>query len=260
MRPHLLALSLLLVGSAACYAGVEADDDVEPVAFADDDDEGRPADAILPAARRGAALPGAAWLDRADSPITPWCAAVLVAPDVVVTAARCIDSPSTSHLRVGFGDIATPAYAVAEIVLQDDSTDPDPDHGLAALRLAGPVQDIAPVDLALGREGMCDVSSVANRYVIRGDPSRRWLWHGCLADDALTAEVDPAAEPDTDESDAPNCHGDMGAGAFAPDGALLGVAVDAWSDGGCALGHRLASVAKNAAFFELAMDLSTPVP
>lgn len=249
MRPHLLALSLLLVGSAACYAGVEPDDDIEPVAFAADDDDGRPADAILPAARRGAALPGAAWLDRADSPITPWCAAVLVAPDVVVTGARCIDSPSTSHLRVGFGDIATPAYAVAEIVLQDDSTDPDPDHGLAALRLAGPVQDVAPVDLALGRDGLCDVSSVANRYVIRGDAGHRWLWRGCVVDDALEAEVD-----------APNCHGDMGAGAFTADGALLGIAVDAWSDGGCALGHRLASVAKNAAFLELAMDLSAPVP
>jgi hypothetical protein len=41
--------------------------------------------------------------------------------------------------------------------------------------------------------------------------------------------------------------------------ALLGVAVDAWSDGGCALGHRFASVEENAAFFDVAMDLSTPV-
>lgn len=259
MRCRLPVLSLLLACSAAACAA-EPDEDAEPVPSAADDDDGaRPADAIVPAAHRGAALPGAAWLDRADSPITPWCAAVLVAPDVVVTAARCIDSPSTSHLRVGFGDIATPAYAVAEIVLQDDSTDPHPDHALAALRLAGPVQDVAPVDLALGGDALCDVSSVAHRYVIRGDPSRRWLWRGCVVDDALTASSD-AEESDTDESDAPNCHGDMGAGAFAPDGALLGVAVDAWSDGGCALGHRLASVAKNAAFFERAMDLSTPVP
>jgi hypothetical protein len=248
MRCRRPVLSLLLACSAACYAGAPGDEDAEPVPFADEDDEDtRPADAIA-AAHRGAALPGAAWLDRADSPISPWCAAVLVAPDVVVTAARCIDSPITSHLRVGFGDIATPAYAVAEIVLQDDSMDPLPDHGLAALRLAGPVHDVAPVDLALGREGMCDVSSVANRYVIRGDAGRRWLWRGCVIDDALTAEVD-----------APNCHGDMGAGAFTADGALLGVAVDAWSDGGCALGHRLASVEENAAFFEQAMDLSTPV-
>lgn len=259
MRCHLPVLSLLLACSAACYGGAPGDEDGEPVPFADeDDDSARPADAITPA-RRGTALPGAAWLDRADSPITPWCAAVLVAPDVVITAARCIDSPSTGHLRVGFGDIATPAYAVAEIVLQDDSTDPHPDHALAALRLAGPVDDVAPVDLALGRDGVCDVSSVANRYVIRGDAGRRWLWRGCVVDDALTAEVDAEAS-DADESDAPNCHGDMGAGAFAPDGALLGVAVDAWSDGGCALGHRLASVAGNAAFFERAMDLSTPAP
>lgn len=249
MRCRLPVLSLLLACSAACYVGAEGNEGADPVPFADDEDDARPADAVIPAARRGTALPGAAWLDRADSPITPWCAAVLVAPDVVVTAARCIDSPSTSHLRVGFGDIAAPAYAVAEIVLQDDSTDPHPDHGLAALRLAGPVQGVAPVDLTLGREGMCDVSSVANRYVIRGDAGRRWLWRGCVVDDALEAEVD-----------APNCHGDMGAGAFTADGALLGVAVDAWSDGGCALGHRLASVAKNAAFFERAMDLSTPVP
>lgn len=253
MRLRLTLLTLPLVSAMTLACDVESSDDVAPLRETPHTrpNDAAPADEAIDLddpAQRSTVLPGAVWIDYTESAITPWCAGVLVAPDVVITAARCIESPSAARFKVGVGDIESKRYDVAEIVLQDDSTDPDPDHALAALRLEIPVRGVEPVDLSMGREDVCDVTSVANLFVVRGDPGGRWLWRGCVEDGELTAQ----------EGSAPNCHGDMGAGAFLQDGALLGIAVDAWSDGGCAVGHRLAGVADNEKFFDRAMELSTP--
>lgn len=190
-------------------------------------------------------LPASAWMDHEDSPIMPWCGAVLVAPDVVVTAARCVEGWDKSYMNLGFGRIQSTVYPIAEIVLQRDIEPRE--HALAALRLAEPVRGVDPVELALPQGQVCNAQSVSFVYVLRGEESSRDVWSGCLNGGELRATAG-----------APNCHGDMGVGVFLPDGSLAGVAVDAVSEGGCVPGHRIATVADNEAFFDLALELSQP--
>jgi hypothetical protein len=189
--------------------------------------------------------PAAAWLDHEDSPIMPWCGAVLVAPDVAVTAARCVEGWDRSYLGLGFGPTDSTVHEIAEIVVQRE-VEPR-EHALAAVRLVDAVRDVDPVELALPRAEVCDVQSVSYVYVLRGDHSSRGVWSGCLNANELRATAGT-----------PNCHGDMGVGAFLPDGSLAGVAVDAWSEGGCVPGHRIATVVDNEGFFDLALELSRP--
>jgi hypothetical protein len=233
-------LTALLVFSA-CYVG--PDDEPLP-AIAGERRDQVAEDPSIP-------LEAAGWVDHEDSLIVPWCGAVLVAPDVAVTATRCVDGWSKGYLHVGFGGVSGPSHAVAEVVIEGDAI-PEMEpriHGLAALRLEEPVFGVVPVDLDAGVVEACDVETVAYEYMLRGDEGDRWTWAGCLRDGALMAT-----------RGAPNCHGDMGAGAFLENGALAGVAVDAktehWSTDGCMLGHRLATVAEHERFFELALDLS----
>jgi len=208
-----------------------------------------------PAPPRALPIAAAGWLDHEDSPITPWCGAVLVAPDVAVSAARCIEGWDAGWFTVGFGDTGgKKRYAIDDVLVQDDATDPA--HALVALQLHTPVTGIDPVELdsELRTRPVCDVFGVAYLHVIRGDAGGRWIWSGCVDQDALQAT-----------SGVPNCHGDMGSGAFAAEGKggrLIGIAVDIGTevtdDFGCAREHRLQSITDNAAFFERALDLSRP--
>ncbi|HET6583075.1 MAG TPA: trypsin-like serine protease [Nannocystaceae bacterium] len=241
-----LASILLLGCSSACYVGLDGDDDSVEL---NEDDAVFLADAELGgeiAATRAMALPASGWLDHEGSPITPWCGAVLVAPDVVVTAAHCLDGLHYSFIDVGFGRIGSRTYEIAESIVQSDAIDRD--RALAAFRLTEPVVGVEPVELDVRRQDVCEVLSVVYRYVLRGEESERSLWSGCITADELRATAGT-----------PNCHGDMGTGAFLSDGSLVGVAVDAWSEEAvCVPGHRLATVADNEAFFDLALDLSRP--
>jgi hypothetical protein len=235
---------LLLAGSlGGCYVGSEDAPRSEIV----DDPAGELAVAgaeVVPA-DRSMRHTASAWLDHEDSPIMPWCGAVLVAPDVAMTAARCVDGWDKSYLNIGFGSLSATAYPIAEIRVQHDAVDRQ--TALAAIRLEEPVRGIDPVELALPADRVCDVQSVSWIYVLRGEESSRGVWSGCLDDGELRATAG-----------SPNCHGDMGVGAFLPDGSLAGIAVDAWSEGGCVPGHRIATVADNEAFFDLALELSQP--
>ena len=236
--------TLLLAGVSACYVGTEDSPRSEIV---DDDPAGELAVEanVADTAVRKMRHTASAWIDHADSPIMPWCGAVLVAPDVAVTAARCVEGWDKSWLDVGFGGIDSTVHEIAEIVVQRD-VEPR-EHALAALRLVEPVTGIEPAELALPHGQVCDVQTISFEYVLRGETSPRALWSGCLSGSDLRAT-----------SGRPNCHGDMGFGAFLPDGSLAGVAVDASSDGGCVEGHRIATVIANEAFFDLALELSSP--
>jgi hypothetical protein len=196
-----------------------------------------------------ATLPAAGWIELDSSPITPWCGAVLVAPDVVVTSTSCVQAWDKGFLHVGFGEVGrAPLVDVEAVLLQKDAAQPE--YALAALRLAEPVRGVTPVDLASAplHRALCGVQSVAYQYVLDGDPSERWSWQGCVGTDAWLAA----------KTGAPNCHGDIGAGAFVPSGALLGIVVDARTEGLCSREERLATVADNEAFFDAALDLSRP--
>jgi hypothetical protein len=238
-----LPLLWLACSTLGCYGGVddtprsEIRDDAEGVDDEVADDE--------PAAARTLQHPASGWIELESSPVLPWCGAVLVAPDVVVTSASCLDGYHHSFMDVGFGAVATRRYGIAEVEIQAD-VDPR-EHALAALRLDEPVQGVQPVELDTARSRACGVQAVSYLFVVRGDAGSRWLWEGCLANGRLVATAG-----------APNCHGDLGAGAFMADGSLAGITIDAWTEGGCAPGQILATVADNEAFFDLALDLSRP--
>lgn len=239
--------SLLILVTPLLACDVASDDPVNDGAGVRDDVETIDAFASAPVA---IAMPSAGWIELDSSPIVPWCGAVLVAPDVVVTTASCVVGWDKGFLRAGFGaqvEVA-PRVAVAEVLVQKDADVPE--HALAALRLAEPVRGIDPVELAMAplHRRMCGVQSVAYQYVLDGDPSTRWSWQGCVDTDAWLAA----------QTGAPNCHGDIGAAAFVPSGALLGVVVDARTDGLCSREERIATVADNEAFFDAALDLSQP--
>lgn len=234
---HVRALACVFL--TACVA----DDPDRNEAFAVVPEGPHRAEARASGPMRAPALASAGWIDRLDGPITPWCGAVLVAPDVAMTSARCVVGLDPELLAVGFGGTRDRAYAIADVLLSDST---EPEHALAAVRLAEAVPDVVPADLGEASGG-CDLTSVAYRFVERGDPGARWLWSGCLVGKALLAETG-----------APNCHGDLGAAAFDASGALIGIAVDAAGDG-CADRQVLATVADEATFFERALDLSRPV-
>lgn len=241
-RSSLLSSFVLVM---ACYTGPEESRSAE-ILGDDDDDIAVAAELAEPAAERPLLHPAAGWLDHHESPIQPWCGAVLVAPDVAMTSARCVDGWDHSFLSFGLGAAGSEAYEIESIVVEEDDAVPR-EQALAAVRLAAPITGVAPADLAVTREAVCGVESISYLFALRGEKGSRDTWSGCLEGADLRAAAG-----------APNCHGDMGAPAFLPSGRLVGVAVDAWAEGICVPGHRLATVADHEAFFELALDLSQP--
>jgi hypothetical protein len=244
-RASLLALASTLL---ACDVANDGSSPSQPIA----DDRDEASDGEITVAPATTELAASGWIELADSPIVPWCGAVLVAPDVAITSARCVLGYDAGFLEVGFGQVgATKKVAVDRVELQRDVA---PELALAALQLSEPVVGAHPADLTKAdpRERICGVRSVSYTYALVGEPSPRWSWAGC---------IDPR-EPSwiTAEVGAPNCHGDLGAGAFLPNGALLGVVVDARSDGDCVLEERIASFADttNEAFIDSALELSRP--
>jgi hypothetical protein len=193
------------------------------------------------------ALSAAGWIEHAESPIVPWCAAVLVAPDVAVTSALCAQWPG-EFLSVGFGPAgAGRRYAVERIELQTDAARED--LALAALVLDRPVEGVEPVALGSADRPVCGVQSVSYEFVLRGDEGDRWAWSGCLTP-GVRASVEAT-------EGAPNCHGDLGAGVFSERGELLGITVDAWSAEGCVEHALIATVDASERFFEHALDQSS---
>lgn len=186
---------------------------------------------------RRMAFASSAFIHRVDAAITPWCAAVLVAPDVAVTALGCVAGVEEHHLSVGVG---APGEANLHQVEAVKVLDADP--RLAALRLETPLEDVEPATLgAPATSRRCDAFGTSWLYVLSGDPSKRWTWSACVEPAPLGA----IARVEDGHSDGqignPNCHGDYGAGVYSSDEELLGVVVSVASTDGCAVGFQLVS-------------------
>ena len=162
-----------------------------------------------PSRNRGLASTG--WITARNSLIHPYCAGVVVAPDVVVTTTKCT-RPGASAMRFGLGmprDEGTIPVAFALPL----SADPR----LSALLLAEPVVEAEPAR-ATSATTETDVTGVGISYALVGEPADRWIWHGVLS----PTEGDPEVNIDEGES---SCHGDSGVGVYTSEGALLGVVV-----------------------------------
>ncbi len=218
-------------------------------------EESRPSDPVHAALSVPHAAAG--YLEVQGSPILPWCAAVLVAPDVVVTAAQCLQGAPMHELRFGVGSTETLADGRGAIDVVDVLPHPqvdEPRHALVALALAEPVVGVTPASLTSALSAGCGFEAVSYRFHLRGDAGERTRWSGC---------VDGSVEHARIRADAGvgDCHGDDGAGIFAgPDDDLVGLVVRDTSRGVCTTQLALASVADNIAFFDAALDLSMPPP
>ena len=151
------------------------------------------------------------WLDFDDGAVKPWCGAVLVAPDVAVTATGCVEGRDPRAFSVGFGSIDAEGIPAARI----ETLKATPE--LTAVILRSPVGDIDPAPIALEPERGTAVESVSYLFVPRygfSEPSQRWTWTGRL--DAESVEV---------LGGAPNCHADPGAGVFDELGHLVGIVI-----------------------------------
>jgi hypothetical protein len=200
------------------------------------------------------------FLDVRNSAVLPWCSAVLVAPDVVVTAARCVTGLAPSEIKFGVGSVTPEGaegglYPVQRIVFHPDHAQWQ--HDLAALILLGPVPNVSAMKMGgdgPGADGPTE--SVSYPFVHRGAISLRAFWSGAgrAEDNAITV---------VPKESSPDCQCVVGGGALDADGRLLGLIStgDGRSEKNpaapyCTGAFRLAAVAHNQVFMRQALALS----
>jgi hypothetical protein len=226
-------ISFLMVLLAGCDADVDQGFDYELSGGAQvSPDEQHTAFGDLDARAPVYTHASAGYLVLDDSPIEPWCGAVLVAPDVAMTSAAC---------GVGF---AIPNAGADLTIAHTAVLESDP--RLAAVVLEEPVEGIEPASIAEVDRDLCEIDSVSYRYVYGDDVSDRWVWSGCLA-----AENDQLVPDDG----GPNCHGDSGAPAFTKRGDLVGIVVAATGGSPC-IDSVVLGVPGDSGAYDEALDLS----
>lgn len=196
------------------------------------------------------------FLEHARSPLVPFCLGVLVARDVVVTSARCVDD-GWSELSFGIGAVGSATIPVDDAMLHPLAQE-DAHHALVALVLARPVLSVAPAEGIVPREVPCGVEIPSYEVALRGASALRSVWTAC----GLTQRRDVFIAMDG----YPNCHGDSGAGVF--DGERMDDGVIGWVtaaghlgpphpiDDVCVTDVEIASVADNPEFLAAALSLS----
>ena len=212
------------------------------------------------------AHPALGYLDVTGSVVVPWCAAVLVGPKLVVTAAHCVDNFEPSRVSFGLGRITATGpeggrYRVRDIFLHPDRAVWQ--HNLAALILEEPVRGVWPVRLGEAATPDGRLTSVSYEYVSRGKAGRRNLWAG-----QAQGANDPITLVPTEGT--PNCHTDSGAGAIDAGGNMLGFLTSGAKENdfdhrrggvydgvpGCYQSYKLAAVAQNLPFIDHAMTVA----
>ncbi len=154
------------------------------------------------------------------------CSLVLVAADMAVTAAHCVENTEQEY-RVFFPGASTVPVAPSGITrFCDGRTDCDPVSGdLAALRLSRPVTGVAPVT----RSSVLPSNGV---MVGHGDSAPARPDNGILREATVPIE---RCGPRTlcyrfDEESPAACNHDSGGPMFSPDGLLLGLASQTEAD------------------------------
>lgn len=178
----------------------------------------------------------AGWVEHRDSPIRPWCHAVLVAPSVAITTVECTDGIAPEELVLGWGSEGSVLErdVVALLAVSED---------LVAVKLETAV-DLEPASLGAFAAASCDLRlpRYAPTYAY-GVPARS-VSAGCLEDHAVVR-----LETDGVSAD----HGAHGGAVFNARGELGGLIV-AQADGD--RGYRIVTVEETSAAFERALDWS----
>lgn len=159
------------------------------------------------------------------------CSLVLVAPDVAVTAAHCVENPDKAY-RVFFpGARLVPVRPDGVTRFCDGQPDCDPVSGdLAVLRLSRPVTGIAPVARSPTLPSAGIIAGYGDSGPLRAD-------NGILRQATVPIE---RCGPRTlcyrfDQASPAACNHDSGGPMFAADGLLLGLASQ--TGGGCVAGQ-----------------------
>ncbi|MEA2699934.1 MAG: hypothetical protein QOI66_4205 [Myxococcales bacterium] len=204
------------------------------------------------------------FIDVSNSAVTPWCAATLVAPRVVLTASRCVAGLSPSQIRFGVGSVTPQGaegglFPVMKVVLHPQRAKWQ--HDLAALILETPVPNVTP--MAMGPElSIAErLESVNYGYVHRGENSIRRLWAGTGQPDVDSITVLPT-------EGAPSCQCVTGGGMVNQAGQLIGfisagkgqAGAAATAGASCASAYKLAAVGQNLMFVDEAITANSAVP
>jgi hypothetical protein len=244
------AAGIILFAGTACAEGGER------VSFA-------PTDVAPIAALAPVAHPTGGYLEHERSPLSPYCHAVLIAPDVVVTASRCAED-GWSELSFGIGEVGGETIPVDAVMYHPEAGE-DRGHALVALVLEHPVAGIEPALTAIPEAVPCGVELPSYEIARRGDAAPRHVWTACAIDSEDEQDVESVFLA---MDGYPNCHGDSGAGAFLGGPAGTEDRVIGWVTGAGHYGSRhpvdsicvthveLATVADNLDFLAAARERS----
>lgn len=227
----------------------------------------------LPALLPADSQPALGFLSVSNSLVVPWCAAVLVAPNVVVTAAHCVEDLWPSRVSFGLGRVTADGaeggmYQVRDFIFHPEHTKRGPwQRNLAALVLEQPVRGITPARLGDEAAPEGRLTSVTYEYALPGQAGARRVWGGQAqgANDPITL-VPTEGEP--------NCHGDVGAGVIDAAGNVLGFLSSGLAEAapahhrggvydgvaGCYQSYKIAAVAQNRPFIDQSINRASAPP
>jgi hypothetical protein len=140
-----------------------------------------------------------------ESAIDPWCGAVLIAPDVVLTAAHCVKDRSMERMSFTFDDRRSSREHEIRTAEIDDR--------LARLTLEQPIDERVPA--VIGNE-LEELSLLTTLFVLRGETFDKMLVTGERTEgpDGLISVRFPKGTV--------ACHGENGTGLYAR-GSLVGI-------------------------------------
>lgn len=181
-------------------------------------------------------MPGAGWVDALESFAQPFCSAVRIDEIHAVTSSRC----TTLGVTLAFGTGQVSDGGVPVVRAEQVESAP----ALSTLTLDSPDEDNAVANFQLLDQTAAElrglvVRSISMVFTQRGIATERWVWEGELAA-SETGELEVVPYFADGSWDAPNCHGDNGAGVYTKSGELIGLVVNATADGGCATRFELA--------------------